>query len=76
MPNKNILSDMRCPKCKSYEPFRIEIKTLATVWDSGTDIDGDNEWNNASYCECLVCYHYGVVSDFDEVDRRRLLKNT
>ena len=63
--NANCLHGMRCPKCRSLEPFAIGIKTTFRVYDEGTEDQlGDNEWDDDSYCECCVCVFAGTVKDF------------
>jgi hypothetical protein len=63
--NSNCLEGLQCPKCGSYEPFDIEIKTVVRMWDDGSEEGtGDQEWGADSYCECQQCHHYGTVKDF------------
>jgi hypothetical protein len=65
MPNTNCLQGMQCPKCKSLEPFAIEVTTTFSVSDEGTgDQLGDTHWDNDSYCECCQCVFIGTVKDF------------
>jgi len=66
MTNTNCLNGMRCPKCKSFEPFKIEVKTTMKVFDDATDDHSDTEWNAASYCECCECGFFATVADFSE----------
>lgn len=68
--NENCLAGMRCPKCRSLEPFKIECSVLMTVTDNGTDeAEGDTEWNDDDYCQCRECEFEGKVKDFyDEKD--------
>lgn len=67
MPNTNVLEGMRCPKCGSEEPFRINISMDAEVSDNGTDVNShmDIEWEDGSRCECLACDHVGSVREFE-----------
>lgn len=54
--NDNCLVDMACPTCGSRGPFRIEVRTLVEFGDNGTtDIDGDMQWDENSFCRCLEC---------------------
>ena len=63
--NSNCLAGMQCPKCKSLEPFAIEITTTFRVFDEGTeDQIGGTEWGDDSYCECCKCVFTGTVKDF------------
>jgi len=65
MPNTNCLCGMQCPKCKSFEPFAIEITTTVRVFDDGTDDQlSDTHWEDDSYCECGKCTFTGTVKDF------------
>ena len=64
MPNENCLEGIRCPQCGSEEPFEIDVKALAKVFDSGTDDFRDVEWSDESYCKCLECGHRSTVSQF------------
>ena len=71
-PNENCLAGMRCPKCKSYGPFRIAIAQIAIMTDDGVDeYDGDNEWQDDSYCGCLNCDHEATVKQFTQKEPRR-----
>lgn len=63
--NTNCLEGMRCPKCKSIEPFRITAKCTATVYDSGVDETEEFEWEDDDYCECVECKHAATVKDFE-----------
>lgn len=63
-PNTNCLWGFQCPKCGSYEPFRIEITTMLTVHDNGTSDTENHEWSDTSYCECPKCERFGTVADF------------
>jgi hypothetical protein len=63
--NTNCLQGMQCPKCKSLEPFAIEIITTFRVVDDGTEDQlGGTEWGDDSYCECCTCVFIGTVADF------------
>lgn len=65
MPNTNCLEGFKCPKCGYDKEFRIEVSTVLTFTDAGSNDEGaDNEWQDDSYCECTVCDHAGKVSDF------------
>lgn len=67
MANSNCLEGMRCPKCGSEGPFRIEVRVMAMVHDDGTDLlDGDTEWDKDSSCVCgeSKCEHFGTVEEF------------
>ena len=65
MPNTNCLEGFKCPKCNSEGPFRIEVSTVMTVTDNGTEGDGaDHEWDENSYCECPKCDYANIVKTF------------
>jgi hypothetical protein len=57
---------MQCPQCKSFEPFKIEVKTVMKVFDNGNDDHGDTQWDADSYCECCECGFFATVADFSE----------
>lgn len=62
--NTNCLEGMRCPECQSLEPFAIQIKTVATVYDSGTNATENHEWEDYSPCICEKCGHSSTVRAF------------
>lgn len=64
--NTNCLEGFQCPerKCKSFGPFRIEVKTMLTVEDDGGGDTENNEWEDDSHCECVQCGQSGTVADF------------
>jgi hypothetical protein len=63
--NSNCLQGMQCPRCNSLEPFVIGITTMLRFYDEGSDDQlGDNEWDQASYCECCKCSFAAGVADF------------
>ena len=64
--NTNCLEGMKCPACGSREPFRIQMTSIFTIYDDGTDEYGDTEWDDESYCDCVACEHSGTVRDFRE----------
>ena len=66
MPNQSYLEGMRCPSCGSYEPLRIEIRTVIEFNDNGSDELYDLTWDEDNYCECVECNFTGVVKDFEE----------
>lgn len=75
MRNMNVLSNLRCPKCRSYEPLQIEITTtqMVTFFDAGgdSDVGADLEWDDDSACVCEECQHSGVIHDFTVGKGRR-----
>lgn len=49
------LEDMACKQCGNRESFRVELGTMATLYDNGLrDID-TSDWDRDSYCRCQVC---------------------
>ena len=64
--NTNCLEGMKCPRCGSLEPFKIEVTTLIQFTDDGEDLGkgSDQEWDDKSYCECCECIFHGTVKDF------------
>lgn len=64
MRNNNCLQGLACPKCGNYHRLIIEVASLASITDQGTDVFGDIQWYDSSYCECPDCWHRGTVADF------------
>ena len=64
--NRECLEGFRCPKCGSYEPFEIEVKTTVRVYDHGRGDMESAEWDDDSPCACCECGHRGVVGDFNK----------
>lgn len=62
--NENCLTDIACPHCGHRSWFKVEMKSLFFLLDSGTDSYEDTEWGKDSYCECTECGKSGNVSDF------------
>lgn len=62
--NTNCLTNIKCPRCGSLEPFRIEVTSLMTVWDNGTDDYGEVMWEDDAYIECIECNFHGKVHGF------------
>lgn len=63
--NENCLKGMQCPKCGSYEPFRINAQVTLTAYDDGTEFNGgDVEWDDDAACACIECGRTGKVRDF------------
>ena len=69
--NTNCLEGFKCPECGSYEPFMIALNTVGKVFDDGVAETFDNEWDNASWCQCCGCDHYGTVADFRPGDSQQ-----
>lgn len=63
-PNTNCLEGIRCPKCGSYEPFRITVTCTALAYDEGASNPEDIDWDDESDIRCVECGHTGVVADF------------
>jgi hypothetical protein len=67
MSNTNCLEGFRCPRCGSDAEFRIEVCTVVTVTDDGSDYEGTGlDWQDDSYCECTACDHAATIKDFRE----------
>lgn len=62
--NANCLVNIACPKCGYREDFRIEMRSIFTLYDNGTDGYEDTNWGPNSYCQCGRCQHEGKVRDF------------
>ncbi len=63
-PNDNCLTNIACPECGNRDPFRIEMKSVFTLRDDGTDGYEDTDWGRNAYCQCGECKHEGKVRDF------------
>ena len=67
--NTECLEGIRCPHCKSLEPFDISCKGWMIVFDDpeqGDHRPRDPEWDEDSRCLCLECHHLGKVKDFKQ----------
>lgn len=62
--NENCLYDISCPACGSLGPFVMGVQSVALVADDGTEVVGDIEWSDRTWCRCHACAHDGVVRDF------------
>lgn len=62
--NDNCLNNIACPECGSRDRFRIEMKSIFTLRDDGTDGYEDTDWGQNAYCQCGECQHEGKVRDF------------
>lgn len=68
--NTNCLEGFKCPRCGALEPFRISVQKFVTMYDEGSEDDGnDTEWSKTSVCECVTCGKMGVVSDFQREEK-------
>lgn len=68
MPNTFLLENMRCPKCKSEQPFTIDCHCYFEVYDTHITppkLPVDPEWDRQSYCKCNKCGFEGEVADFN-----------
>ena len=66
MVNTNNLEGMRCPRCGSYGPVKIQATCVVEVEDDGTGDSTEFEWEDTSYCECMACTFNATVGDFKE----------
>ena len=69
--NTECLVDMQCPECGSYEPLRIEVRTMIQFTDEGEDFyndkeEGDRYWDDDHVCVCCECGHTATVGAFKE----------
>ena len=60
MTNTNCLEGMKCPKCGSGGPFKIEATSIFTIYDDGTEDHSDVNYNGESFCQC-----YGDDCDYE-----------
>lgn len=69
--NENCLAGMVCPKCGQEDKFIIEVTTLVSLTDDGTDpYDSDIrdysvDWTEDSFARCSdpECEWEGIVKD-------------
>lgn len=65
-PNTNCLEGKRCPKCKSYGPFRIQATVWLDINDEGSSADDDDhEYDDDSMAHCPKCNHYEEFGHFN-----------
>ena len=71
--NKNCLEGMQCPECGSEGPFRIRVNVEILMYDDGsTDSpNGDQEWDDGSWCSCDECEHTGKVKAFRIINQKK-----
>lgn len=62
--NKNCLEGLKCPRCGSFGPYKIDATVLAIVSDEGVEHVEDPDWNDQSSCTCCDCGHAATVCDF------------
>lgn len=68
--------DLRCPECGNEQDFVICISVMANLYNStddfqsGTEADGDHEWNDESYARCNAqegnCTWEGTVEELNK----------
>jgi hypothetical protein len=60
----NCMADLACPECGERSLIRVCIEVWADVYDSGSEVTGDHEWDGSSraYC-CTMGCDYGNCSD-------------
>lgn len=70
--NDNCLAGMRCPQCKSYGPFMIEVMLWVEMTDDGCDFSetNDSDWDENSRIACPLCSTQGTVKDFTEKKKK------
>ena len=69
--NDNCLAGMRCPQCKSLEPFEICVLCTVQVRDEGTEETHDMEWDDTNACSCPACGFHGTVRDFKVASQKK-----
>lgn len=55
---------MMCPFCNRDDHLQIETNSMAHLRPDGTEMFGDTEWHEDSYCSCAFCNCSGKVSAF------------
>lgn len=65
------IEDMECPRCGHEGSFGINFAGHCTATHSGSDDDGDHEWDDKSACSCGNddCSYSGVVKNFNREDK-------
>lgn len=63
--NGNCLQDIACPHCGNREQFKVEIHTVGSLCDNGTDAEvGGHEYDDSHYIECCECARHSTVAGF------------
>lgn len=68
--NSNCLEGMRCPNCRSREPFAIYGKAWFKVYDDGSDTFESLEWSSRASCRCEECGYLATVKAF-QIKRKK-----
>lgn len=64
--NTNCLEGIECPYCGSEEPFDIIGTARFRVYDQGSDIFWELEWEDNAFCECIECGYMASIAKFRE----------
>lgn len=59
---------MQCPECGEDDGLSVEVRVMARLTGDGTDVEGDQEWDDDSLCVC-DCGHRGKVGSFKQGER-------
>lgn len=54
-----------CPTCKNDQDLRVMYVGTARLTNSGSEDDGDHEWDNDNVCTCRWCGFSGPARMFD-----------
>jgi len=65
-PNANCLKAKKCPKCGSYGPFNICVKTVVKMSDSGDRGFSELDYGPTSTAGCCTCGYSGIWKSFDD----------
>ena len=66
MPNENCLKGMRCSKCGSEGPFKINVSAMAVIHDDGVAEYTEPDWPDHTFCACNQCGHRSTAGHFTE----------
>jgi len=55
MANSNCLEGVKCPDCSNEQSFQVIALATFTVFDDGTEVSGDVEYDAASAAYCTQC---------------------
>jgi len=62
--NKNCLRNIACPECGNRAQFHIQMKSVFSLRDDGTDGYEDTDFGPNAFCQCVECEHEGKVREF------------
>ena len=55
---------LACPICHHDDRIEVTFTGTCLLTGSGSEDNGDHEWDESSPCMCRHCYHMATVNDF------------